>query len=351
MFCKNCGNRIPDNAKFCRKCGAAVPQFPGRTGMPSSTQEEQGGQRNIKLPAVGLKVRMIAGGAVAVLLLIVAVIVGVNFAGRGKTPQEEGHYADESKASAEEKEQEEVRYIDEGKAAAEKKEQEEGRYIDESKTAAEEKKQDQDHDVTALKASSEIVLEGRYENLKSITMSPGEDGAVEAILYKEDASFPVLESLECGAVFKVSDSGDKDYFDEKDFPQLKNVTMKMVNGYIDEDVMMTFLLFRDMYAAGQLQNFQVENSYTIEELYGTWTNEGQTFTLTFEKDGVLRVADANNIIGVDVLKYKEVNDNTLSLSADQGGLFGMISISMKYQLFGKQLFVEISGQEFALTRK
>ena len=24
MFCKNCGNELPDGSKFCSKCGAAV---------------------------------------------------------------------------------------------------------------------------------------------------------------------------------------------------------------------------------------------------------------------------------------------------------------------------------------
>lgn len=90
---------------------------------------------------------------------------------------------------------------------------------------------------------------------------------------------------------------------------------------------------------------------TIEKLYGTWEDDGQTLTLTFEKNGTLRVADANNIIGADVLKYRESDDNMLSLSANQDGLLGMISISMKYEFLGDRLLVEIAGQEFSLTRK
>lgn len=90
---------------------------------------------------------------------------------------------------------------------------------------------------------------------------------------------------------------------------------------------------------------------TIEKLYGTWEDDGQTLTLTFEKNGTLRVADANNIIGADVLKYRESDDNMLSLSANQDGLLGRISISMKYEFLGDRLLVEIAGQEFSLTRK
>lgn len=127
--------------------------------------------------------------------------------------------------------------------------------------------------------------------------------------------------------------------------------MKLTNKYIDDDVMETYRKFQLMYAVGSLQNFYIENSYTIEDLFGTWTDEKQTLTLTFEQDGTLRVADANNLIGVDVLKYKESNENTLNLSAEQPGLLGLISITMEYELFGDNLRVKISEQEFVLTRK
>ncbi|MCM1025298.1 MAG: hypothetical protein NC432_02620 [Roseburia sp.] len=182
-------------------------------------------------------------------------------------------------------------------------------------------------------------------------MQPDADGSVAAITYSEDASFPALESLECGAVLKVSASGEKGYFDEKDFPQLKSVTIKLVNKSIDEDILMTFLIFSELYEEGRLESFHVENICTVEDLLGTWTDDRNTLTMTFEKDGTLRVADANNLIGVDVLKYQAAGDNTLSLSANQSGLLGMISVSMKYELFGDRLRVELSGQTFILNRK
>lgn len=127
--------------------------------------------------------------------------------------------------------------------------------------------------------------------------------------------------------------------------------MKLTNKYIDEDVMETYKQFLQMYAVGSLQNFNIENSYTIEDLLGTWTDGKQTLTLTFEQDSTLRVADANNLFGVDALKYKEFNDHTLSLSAEQSGLLGMISITMEYELFGDNLRVKFSGHEFVLSRK
>ncbi len=307
MFCKNCGNRIPDNVKFCGKCGATVSQPTVSPGGYSPMPKKQG-NRHFSLS--GMNMRVAAVGAVAVLLLVI--VIGICLGRNGGTSRAERDYAVEGSAAV-----------------------------------AEERNQD----ITVLNVSSAVVLEGQYEKLKSVTMSPGADGSVGAITYRENASFPVLESLECGAVLKVSDSGGKGYFDEKDFPQLKSVTMKVVNKYIDEDIMATYLIFQNMYDAGHLQSFCMENSYTIEDLYGTWSNDGQTFTLTFEKSGTLRIADASNLIGVDVLKYQEADSNTLSLSADQSGLLGMISLSMKYELFGDRLWVEIAGQEFALTRK
>ena len=314
MFCKSCGSQIPDGAKFCGKCGTAVSESSVYAGNNSSALKGQhGGQCCRQIPLSGLKLWVAAGGVAAVLFLLIAIVIRLGSGGGAS--------------------QAEKIYAREGDAVAVVEEKEQARKI------------------TTLNVSSDIVLEVQYENLQSITMSPGTDGSSNVITYTENASFPVLESLECGAVLKMSDSGGREYFEEKDFPQLKSVTMKVVNKYIDEDIMMTYLIFQEMYDAGHLQSFRMENSYTIEDLYGTWSKDGQTFTLTFEKSGTLRIADASNLIGVDVLKYQEVDGSTLSLSADQSGLLGMISLSMKYELFGDRLWVEIAGQEFALTRK
>lgn len=188
MFCRNCGSMIQDNAKFCGRCGEAVSQSPIYKGASFPVPEERGKQRSSKISAFGVKVLAAVGAVAVVLLLIAAVIVGVNFGREERGAREEERYAEEEKPA-------------------------------------------------------------------------------------------------------------------------------------------------------------------IENLYGTWTDERQTLTLTFEENGTLRVADANNIIGVDLLKYRESGDNSLILSADQGGLLGMISIRMRYEFFGDQLLVEISGQEFSLKRK
>lgn len=260
--------------------------------------------------------RIMAAGAGVVVLLVILAVVVIGMGGRQDSAKD---------------------------AVAEKS----GDSAEETVAEAMESKQD----VETLEVSSGTVLEGKYEKLRSVTVLPEADGSIQPLLYKEDASFPVLESLECGAIFKISDSGERGYFNENDFPQLKSVTLKAVNKYIDEDVLMIYVLFAQMYEEGRLQNFSWENSYTVEDLYGTWTDDKQMLTMTFEADGTLRVADATNLIGVDVLKYKEAGDNTLSLSANQSGVLGMFSINMQYQLLGNQLKIELSGQNFTLTKR
>lgn len=273
MFCKKCGSELPENVKFCPKCGAGL-----ETGKA----------------APHLNVRVIVGGAAAALILVIVIAICTTISnGTSRT----------------------------------------------------------NYNITTLNVSSAIVLEGAYKNLRSVTMSPKADGSVDVITYSWNASFPVLESLECGAVLKISDSGSREYLDETDFPRLKSVTMKLENKYIDEDIIMTYLIFQEMYDSGRLQDFYMENSFTVEDLYGTWSDIGQSFTLTFEKDGTLRVAGADTLFGVDVLKYQEVGENMLNLSANQPDLLDMISINMKYDLFGDLLWMEISGQEFGLTRE
>lgn len=320
MFCKNCGSQMSDNAKFCGKCGTlatggqtSTQISPPAYGGGFSAPEKPGGKQRGDAFSFSPRVWAAAGGLAAVLIL--AVIIGIGIGKGGKAPRVPRGSGETSGAAV----------------------------MDENGEG--------NSGVFNLNLNSAVVLEGNYANLQSLTMSANADGAVKSITYKENASFPKLENLECGALYKVSDSGEKGYFDERDFPQLKNVTMKLANKYIDEDVMMTYRLFSDMYEQGRLQSFQVEISHTIEDLYGTWTDEKQTLSLTFEKSGILRIADAGNLIGVDAFQYREADDDTLSLSADQSGLLGKISINMEYELFGDFLQVRFSGQEFALTRK
>ncbi len=74
MFCKKCGSELPENVKFCPKCGAATGQSPatGQSSRPSP-DPGRGGRLSLSSP----KVR-VAGGAIAVLLLAVGSGIGLN---------------------------------------------------------------------------------------------------------------------------------------------------------------------------------------------------------------------------------------------------------------------------------
>lgn len=334
MFCKKCGNRIPDGAKFCPKCGNMIktvereekdakqynlpeinipklsemklPKLP-ELNLPKPSLKISGG--NIRWPVV------IGAGAAAVLLAVL--VVGIRSHNAGKVVEAEVSAIGETV----------------------------------SEPTSDVPVEEQEISDDEIVASSAITLEGNYKNLKSVIMEEAADGSVQAITYQEDASFPALESLQCGAVMKQYSSGERVYFDEADFPVLKSVRMKLVNRYIDEDTAMTYLLFDDMYKSGKLQSFDVELIHTIEDLYGTWSDKNQTFSFTFNRDGTLRVSGSNNLFGADVMKFTEVDDDTLSLSADTSGLLGMVSVNMDYVIFGDNLEVDFAGQQFTLTRK
>lgn len=278
MFCKKCGNRIPDGAKFCPKCGNMVK---------TAEREEKGAkQHNLpeiniprpskvklsKLPEISISkpsLKIFGGntrwlvviGAGAAALLLVVLVVGIC----SHNAEEEG----EAEVSAIEE------TVSEPTSDMSLEEQE---ILDDE-----------------IVASSAITLKGNYKNLKSVIMEEEADGSVQVITYQEDASFPALESLQCGAIMKQYSSGERTYFDEADFPALKSVRMKLVNRYIDEDTAMTYLLFDDMYKSGSLQSFDVELIHTIEDLYGTWSDKNQTINFTFNRDGTLRVSGNNNL--------------------------------------------------------
>lgn len=67
MFCRNCGNQLPDGAKFCGRCGAPVAkQDAGKTAAPRDRGEK--------------KKRGLGGGAIAaIVVLALVVLAGVGW--------------------------------------------------------------------------------------------------------------------------------------------------------------------------------------------------------------------------------------------------------------------------------
>ena len=90
----------------------------------------------------------------------------------------------------------------------------------------------------------------------------------------------------------------------------------------------------------------------FSSLYGTWTNESGTFTLTIGKDGTVKIADSTGTFGADAFTYTEVDDDTVRLKvASDSFIASMLSIDMDYEVNGETLTVSALNQSFDLKRK
>lgn len=81
-------------------------------------------------------------------------------------------------------------------------------------------------------------------------------------------------------------------------------------------------------------------------IYGTWTDANKTITFTFNKDGNLRIAGANNILGADAFQFIKEKD-VLHLKAN--GLAG-IEFDLEYEIVDDALYINIERQNMMLYR-
>ncbi len=81
-------------------------------------------------------------------------------------------------------------------------------------------------------------------------------------------------------------------------------------------------------------------------IYGTWTDANRTVTFTFNKDGTLWVAGANNILGADAFQFTK-EKGVLHLNAK--GL-ASIGLDLEYEISGDALHISIGGQNMTLYR-
>ena len=81
-------------------------------------------------------------------------------------------------------------------------------------------------------------------------------------------------------------------------------------------------------------------------IYGTWTDANKIMTLTFAKDGNLRISGASNVFGADIFQFTE-EDGVLHLQAQ--GLAG-IGVDLEYEIVDDTLFINIIGQSMTLYR-
>ena len=74
MFCKKCGNQLPDGAMFCSKCGTKqdVSEV-----IESVTPVNANSEASVaKLPQVKIKPQVLLIGVAALVVLILAIIIG-----------------------------------------------------------------------------------------------------------------------------------------------------------------------------------------------------------------------------------------------------------------------------------
>jgi uncharacterized membrane protein YvbJ len=92
MFCPQCGEKNPDDAKFCSKCGAALTakaeKAPSRRAAPAATGETRTSGMAIAALVMGI-LSFVVFGPLAVLAIIFGVI-GLNQTGKDPTLKGKG---------------------------------------------------------------------------------------------------------------------------------------------------------------------------------------------------------------------------------------------------------------------
>ena len=186
-------------------------------------------------------------------------------------------------------------------------------------------------------------------------MNPGADGTTADFVFEYGTKFPKLTHYQGGAI--VTRNCAEDGFDMEAFPAAQSMEFYAKNSEIDEAWIRTLAYAKMMHDVGALPHLDYKVSHEISDLYGTWTNEKKTMTLTFQEDGTVRVAESMNLIGVDLLVFTEVDENTLSLKAKnytENVVFGIISdivsFYMDYELLGDKMYASLQGMDFELNR-
>ncbi|MGN0393376.1 MAG: zinc-ribbon domain-containing protein, partial [Bariatricus sp.] len=83
-------------------------------------------------------------------------------------------------------------------------------------------------------------------------------------------------------------------------------------------------------------------------IYGTWADANKIMTLTFAKDGNLRISGATNVLGADIFQFTE-EDGVLHLQA-QGVVGNSVELDIEYEISDDTLKMSILGQKIILNR-
>lgn len=88
-----------------------------------------------------------------------------------------------------------------------------------------------------------------------------------------------------------------------------------------------------------------------EELYGEWADENGVLSMTFQKDGTVRIGAGSGFFGADLLTFTEEDGDKLYLKANAGGVLGEVSLRVDYELQGDEMTVSFLGMDYLLKRK
>lgn len=78
MYCKNCGKKLPDDARFCDRCNMSVRKKSGKTDLIVELKEERLARRKAKAVEERLKkIKQIKRKRYSKAAVITAIIIGV----------------------------------------------------------------------------------------------------------------------------------------------------------------------------------------------------------------------------------------------------------------------------------
>lgn len=322
MFCPNCGIQHPDNACFCSKCGMKISRLKAYTD-----KEDIGGRKSIS-PV------MFAGIIIGVILIVVLCIGIGAIVNREKVISTETQLKGETETNQQQyetKEEKSDRDVENIVVINGETTYLEGEY---SK-------------LRSIKTNGSLYLEGDFPALEMITITISENNPV--FVCNTDMTFPKLKHLECGSIMIERNSGDT-MIVESMFPALKRVLIEVENKHVDKDMLAILHSFEAMFKNGGISQFQAEISHTIEDLYGSWTDKNNTLSLSFLENGDVRISDKTGLIGVELMTYSKSGDHALEFNSKTDKIWKLLSLEVKYELFGDVLLLEILGEAFELYR-
>lgn len=137
---------------------------------------------------------------------------------------------------------------------------------------------------------------------------------------------------------------------------LSSVKISMPNKYLASDMHVWVNEVSDISSLQYLTalpDADINITHSISDLYGKWeyrdSDGNEVFSITFQDNGYARISDGMGIIGVDLLTFTELDDNTLLLKADTVDYWGdLLSLNLPYELYGRYLYISIYGQELEL---